>query len=110
MPQLVFLQVIVVAAVAALLLIVLSMPTAAKAGWRAGRVLLRAAVFGLLAVIIGATIWASQTGELARFSAELGGSDALQIAVFFLIVLGTGGNLAARYLADKAREEAEGRG
>lgn len=107
MPQLAFLQVIVVAVVVALLLIVLSMPTAARVGWRAGRVLLRAALFGLVAVVVGATIWASQSGELARFSSELGSSDALQIAVFFLIVLGTGSNFAARYLADRAREEAE---
>lgn len=110
MPQLAFLQVIVVAAVVALLLTVLSMPTAARAGWRAGRTLLQAALFGLVAVIVGATIWASQTGELAQFSSRVGGSDALQIAVFFVIVLGTGGNFAARYLSDKAREEAEGRG
>lgn len=110
MPQLAFLQFIVVAAAVALLLIVLSMPTAARAGWRAGRALLRVALFGLVAVIVGATLWASQTGELAQFSSKVGGSDALQIAVFFLIVLGTGGNFAARYLADKAREEAEGRG
>jgi purine-cytosine permease-like protein len=109
-PQLAFLQVIVVTAVVALLLIAVSMPVAARVGWRAGRVLLRVALFGLVAVVIGATIWASQTGELARFSSELGSSDALQIGVFFLIVLGTGGNFAARYLADKAREEAEGNG
>jgi len=109
-PQLAFLQFIVVAAVVALLLIVLSMPTAARAGWRAGRTLLRAALFGLVAAVVGATIWASQSGELARFSSEVGSSDALQIAVFFLIVLGTGGNFATRYLADKAREEAEANG
>lgn len=107
MPQLAFLQVIVVAAVVALLLVVLSMPVGAKAGWRAGRLLLRVAVFGLGAVLVGATIWGSQSGELARFSEEMGGSDALQIGVFFLIVLGTGGNFAAKYLAEKAREEGE---
>jgi len=109
-PQLAFLQVIVVAAVAALLLTVLSIPTAARAGWRAGRAVLRSAFFGLVAVLIFSTIWASQSGELARFSSEVGSSDALQIAVFFVIVLGTGGNFAAKYLADKAREEAEGNG
>lgn len=106
MPQLVFLQVIVAAAVAALLLVVLSVPLGAKAGWRAGRALLRRTLIGLAAVIAAACVWASQTGDLARLSGELGMSEALQIGVFFVVVLGTGTNFASRYLADKAREEA----
>lgn len=106
MPQLAFLQAIVVAAIVAFALIVLAFPAAAKLGWRAGRTLLRVAVGGLLLAIVVCLVWASQSGELERFSSELGADAALQIGVFMLIMLGTGFNFASRYVAEKAREEA----
>ncbi|HSQ22530.1 MAG TPA: hypothetical protein VLQ52_07030, partial [Coriobacteriia bacterium] len=83
MPELAFVQVIVVGAVAAFAGIVLSIPVGARFGSRPGRVVLRASGFGLLALIAVCLFWGASTGELATFNRQLGLDGWLQIGAFF---------------------------
>lgn len=106
MPQLAFLQTIFVTALVALAAVIVSMPVGAKAGPRAGVLVLRGSLIALVVVTAACVAWGASSGELATFRQALGVDGALQMAVFFGILYATAFNFAAKYLADKARERA----
>ena len=107
MPQLAFLQVIVVAAVAAILGVGLSIPVGGRLGSRAGQTLRRGSVLVLLAVVAGSLLWGHSSGELAQFNSRLGGAGWLEITVFFWVILSIGYRFSGSYLRERAFEEYE---
>lgn len=107
MPQLAFLQTIVVCALAAFIVAILSMPVGARVSPRAGAYVLRGSLIGLVVAIIACVAWGASSGELAAFKQTLGFDGALQMSVFFGILYATFFNFAAKYLTDKARETAD---
>lgn len=107
MPQYAFVQVMAVAALAAILTLVVSMPLAAKVSPRAGRVLLRASLAGVLLVIAACFVWGASTGDLARFNARMGWGAWLQMGAFFAIVYFTGYRFVSMYVADKLKEASD---
>jgi len=106
MPQLAFVQVMAVAAFAAILAVVLAMPIGARLGHRPGRLLLRGSLIGVTLVFAGCLLWGWSTGDLGRFNAQEGTGAWLQLGAFFGIVYGTGFRFVSMYLADKAASEA----
>jgi hypothetical protein len=102
MPQLAFLQVMAVAALAAIVAVVLAMPIGMRLGHRAGRVLLRVSLIGVALVFAGCLAWGASTGDLARFNAQEGVGAWLQMGAFFVIIYGTGYRFVSAYLLDKA--------
>ena len=103
MPQLAFVQVMAVTALAAILAVVLAMPVSARLGHRRGLLLLRGSLFGALLVFTGCFAWGAASGDLGRFNAQEGTAAWLQMGAFFVIVYGTGYRFVSAYLADKAR-------
>lgn len=99
MPQLGFLQVIVAGALAAFVLVIVSMPLGAKLGRRVGVRVLRAtlAAYGLL--VVASVVRGRAGGETAM----LGGDGALQVGAFIAIVLLTAARFAASFLSDLDR-------
>ena len=110
MPQLAFVQVMAVAAFAAILAVVLAMPVSARLGHRAGRVLLHTSLIGVLLIFAGSLAWGSSTGDLGRFNAREGTSAWLQMGAFFGMVYGTGYRFVSMYIADKAASAAKASG
>ena len=107
MPQYTFVQVIVVAAIAAFLGTAFAFPIGARFGSRAGSRVLRGSIIGLLVIIAVCLLWANGNGELAAFNRQLGADGWIQIGGFFLVVLFTSYGFTNKYLNDKAREERE---
>lgn len=106
MPQLPFVQGMAVAALVAIALVVLAIPIGARAGSRAGGLVLRASLIGVVLAFAGLLVWGSANGDLAVFNARMGVGSWLQMGAFFGIVYLTGYRFVASYLADKARERA----
>ncbi|MGB4593364.1 MAG: hypothetical protein WBI63_06275 [Coriobacteriia bacterium] len=104
MPQLAFLQTIVVCAIVAFVVAILAMPVGARVSPRAGVYVLRGSLIGLVVAVVACVAWGASSGELATFEQTLGFDGALQMAVFFGILYVTFFNFAAKYLTDKARE------
>lgn len=109
MPQLAFLQALVIAALTSFVLVAIAFPIAAKAGWRAGWLLVRLSLGVLVASVIGTVAWGAARGELAEFWATLGPGAALQMGMFFAIMYSTGFLFVSRYIASLA-SEATGKG
>ncbi len=105
MPQLPFVQTMAVAGLAAILLVVLAMPAGAWLGARAGLLMLRFSLAGVVAAFIGCIIWGALTGDLAVFNARMGFDDWLQMGAFFGMVYMTGYRFVAAYLTDKLRAD-----
>jgi len=96
-----------VSALVAILAVVASMPLAARVSPRAGRVLLRASLIGVLLVVGGCFVWGASTGDLARFNARMGWDAWLQMGAFFAMVYLTGYRFASAYVADKLKEASD---
>lgn len=105
MPQLPFVQTMAAAGLAAILLVVLAMPVGARLGARAGLMMLRVSIAGVVVVFIGCIVWGALTGDLAVFNARMGFDDWLQMGAFFGIVYITGYRFVASYLSDKLRAD-----
>ncbi len=106
MPQLPFVQGMAIAALAAIVLVVLAIPVGARAGVRAGALVLRASRIGVVLAFAGLLGWGAASGDLAVFNARMGVGSWLQMGAFFGIIYLTGYRFVASYLADKAREGA----
>ncbi|TDB39493.1 MAG: hypothetical protein D9V44_00545 [Actinobacteria bacterium] len=106
MPQLAFLQALVIAALVSFLLVVAAFPVGAKVSWRAGRALVRLSLGVLVVGLAGTIAWGSSNGELVTFQSTLGPDAALQMGMFFLIVYGTGFMFVSRLIASMAAEPA----
>jgi hypothetical protein len=104
MPELPFVQVMAVAALGAILAVVLAMPLGAWVGPRAGRMLLRVSLIGVVGVFAGSLVWGSSAGDLGRFNAQMGVEAWFQMGLFFFVVYGTGYRFVSAYLTDKRRE------
>jgi len=104
MPELAFVQVMAVAALAAIVAAVLAMPVGARLGARAGRMVLRGGLIGVVLVFAACLAWGTATGDLGRFNAEAGTGAWLQMGAFFGIVYGTGYRFVDAYLLDKLRD------
>lgn len=101
MPEFPFVQVMAVSGLAALFAVVLAMPVGARAGSRAGLLLLRASGVGIALALALALTWAAASGDLGRFNARVGVGALLQMGAFFVIVYGTGYRFVSAYLADR---------
>ncbi len=106
MPQLPFVQGMAIAALAAIVLVVLAIPVGARAGVRAGALVLRASLIGVVLAFAGLLGWGAASGDLAVFNARMGVGSWLQMGAFFGIIYLTGYRFVGSYLADKAREGA----
>jgi len=106
-PQYPFLQVMYVAATAAVLGVALAIPVGARRGARAGRLLLRGTLIALAVVLAACLLWGSSSGDLAAFNARLGIDAWIQMIAFFGIVLFTGVRFVGRFLDDRAVRERE---
>lgn len=104
MPELPFVQVMAVAALAAIVAAVFAMPVGAWVGSKAGLAVLRASLAGVVLVFAGALLWGSRSGDLGRFNAQVGVDAWFQMGLFFLIVYGTGYRFVAVYLSDERHE------
>lgn len=104
MPQLVFLQALVIAALIAFALAVVAFPVAAKVGWRAGRVSVRLSLAVLVFGLVGSVMLGASNGELSRFRTALGPDAALQMGMFFLIMYSTAFLFVSRYITTLAAE------
>ncbi len=104
MPQMAFVQGMAVAAFVAILLVVLAMPVGARAGARAGIIVLRLSLAGVVVAFAALVGWGAATGDLARFNARMGAGAWLQMGAFFGIIYVTGYRFVASYLADKGVE------
>lgn len=107
MPELPFLQVMAVAGLVAIVLVVLAMPLGSRLGPRAGHFVLRASLAGVLVTFGIALAAGARSGDLGRFSAEMGTGAWLQLGAFFLIVYGTGYRFVSSYLSDKRAKAKE---
>ncbi len=105
MPQLAFLQTLFVIAIVSFLLVCAGFPVTAKAGWRAGRAVLRGSLGLLLLGLVGTVAWGASSGELSAFRTALGPDAALQMGMFYLIMYSTMFLFVSRYVASLAAEE-----
>ncbi len=104
-----FIRVIVVAALVAIAVMCLVFPLAARVGLVAAYRALQLGLWGFIAVSAAALGWAVATGEWARFSAELGIGELVQVVGFFGLFMFIIYFMGSRYLADilrRARAEA----
>lgn len=108
MPELTFLQALVVVALVSFVLVVIAFPVTAKAGWRAGRATVRASLGLLVLGLIATLALGASSGELATFRSTLGIDAALQMGMFFLIMYSTGFLFVSRYISSLASEAAGG--
>lgn len=106
MPQLAFLQALVIAAVVSFALVVVALPVGAKVSWRAGRMLVRVSLGLLVVGLAGSIALGASSGELVTFQSTLGPDAAIQMGMFFLIMYGTGFMFVSRFIATMAAESA----
>ncbi len=106
MPQLAFLQALVIAALLSFLLVVTAFPVGAKVSWRAGRTLVRVSLGLLVVGLVGTIAWGASNGELVTFRSTLGPDAAIQMGMFFLIIYGTGFMFVSRFIATMAADSA----
>ena len=107
MPQYPFLQVMYVAAIAAVLGVALAIPVGARRGAPTGRRVLRGTLIALAIVLAACLFWGSSSGDLAEFNVQLGIDAWIQMLAFFGIVLFTGAHFVGRFLDDRAARERE---
>ncbi|MCX8007754.1 MAG: hypothetical protein N3B11_06550 [Coriobacteriia bacterium] len=105
MPQLRFLQTFVTLAFGSVALAVAALPVGARRGALAGRRVLHASGYLLLAALVGCVAWGVASREWDVFWRVLGLDAVVQIGAFVLIVYSTARHFAGRYLDDKASEE-----
>ncbi|PKQ37328.1 MAG: hypothetical protein CVT59_07890 [Actinobacteria bacterium HGW-Actinobacteria-1] len=106
MPQLAFLQALVVAALVSFVLVVVAFPVGAKVSWQAARTLIRVSLGLLVVGFAGAIAWGASNGELVTFRSTLGPDAAIEMGMFFLIMYGTGFMFVSRFIATMAAESA----
>lgn len=107
MPELPFLQAMAAAALAAIVAIVVAMPLGSRVGPKAGAVLVRASLVGVVLAFAGCAAWGASTGDLRTFNVRVGTEAWFQMGLFFAIVYGTGYRFVMSYLADKVKEAAD---
>lgn len=101
MPELPFVQAMALAALVAIAAVVLAMALGRWAGVKAGQLLLRASLAGVLTAFAACLVWGAQSGDLGRFNVRVGAEAWLEMGLFFAIVYGTGYRFVSAYLADK---------
>lgn len=106
MPQMAFVQGMAIAALVATLLVVLAIPAGARVSARAGTIVLRASLVGVVVAFAALAAWGASTGDLARFNARMGAGAWFQMGAFFGIIYMTGYRFVASYLADKNAKSA----
>jgi hypothetical protein len=107
MPQLPFVQAMVVVWLLALLGVVVAMLVGNRVGAAAGRTVLRASLAVLLVGVAGCLWWGQASGDLTTFNTRMGVEAWLQIGAFGGIILSIGYRFVGRYLDDMARAERE---
>lgn len=107
MPQMAFLQTLVVVAFVSFVLVIVAFPVTWKAGWRAGRTTVRASLGLLVAGLVGTLVLGNSNGELVTFRSTLGIDGAIQMGVFFLIMYSTAFLFVSRYITTLAAEAAQ---
>jgi len=96
-----FVQVYMLAALAATVWMCAAFPVGALAGVRAGTITLVSGLVAFCVAVTGTTVWAVASGEWARFGKALGYPTLLEMGAFVALFMFTVYFMAGRYLADK---------